>query len=84
MKTYRAVGMLMLVCVAFMVNGQANDTLIVRWKKAMAENDEYIHALLAADRNVLENAKVLIHNIVTKQKLFNEMAQYHSDEIGRG
>jgi hypothetical protein len=83
MKNHQSAGIIMLLSVVFLVAAQSNDSLVLRWKKAMADNDEYIHALLITDKNVLNNAKVLIHNIETKQKLFNEMAQYHSDEIGR-
>jgi hypothetical protein len=83
MKNYQPAGIIILLCSVFLASAQSNDSLVVRWKKAMAENDEYIHALLVIDKNVLDNAKVLIHNIGTKQKLFTEMAQYHSDEMAR-
>jgi hypothetical protein len=54
-----------------------------RWKKVLSDNDEYLHALQVQDRNVLENAKVLIHNLRTKPTPDLAMAKYHSDEIGR-
>jgi hypothetical protein len=83
MKKYPFIGILIVLSAAFMSGSQTYDSAVVRWKKAMADNDEYIHALLAADRNVLENAKALIHNLKTKEAFFKDMARYHADEMGR-
>lgn len=83
MKIYPVMGIMIVLCAFVLSGSQTGDSSMVRWKKSMSENDEYIHALLAADRNVLENAKVLIHDLVTKKAIFNEMALYHTDEMGR-
>jgi hypothetical protein len=72
-----------ILCAVFLSNSQINDSAVIRWKKAVQENDEYIHALLTADRNVLENTRDLIHDLGTKKAIFNEMALYHTDEMGR-
>jgi hypothetical protein len=52
-------------------------------KKSLASSDEVIHTLLVLDRNVLENAKVLIHDLETKETLYNETARFHAEEMGR-
>lgn len=83
MRTYTVMGITFVLIAAFLSSSQTNDSALIRWKKAMSDNDEYIHAILSADRNVLENAKVLIHNLETKEAVFNEMALYHVDEMGR-
>lgn len=54
-----------------------------RWKELVVANDEYIQALIVLDKNVLENAKVLIHAFKTKRSASIEMARYHTSEIGR-
>jgi hypothetical protein len=84
MRNHQIIGVVAMLFAIVFSNTQANDTLMARWKMAMNENDEYLHALLAADRNVLENAKVLIHNLDTKKAFSNEMAAYHAEEIARG
>ena len=84
MKTYLFVAMMMVLFTSFISESQINDSAVVRWKKAMSDNDEYIHALLTADRNILDNAKALIHNLKTKRKVYNGVALYHADEMGRG
>jgi hypothetical protein len=83
MKKYSLAIMATVMFAAFMAVSQTNDSAVVRWKKAMADNDEYIHALLTADRNVLENAKALIHDLKTKKAVFDKITQYHVDEMGR-
>ena len=83
MRSFQRVAMILAACVLFAVYAQINDSATVRWKKAMADNDEYIHAILSADRNVLENTKVLLHNLETKKAIYNTMALYHTDEMGR-
>ncbi len=61
-----------------------DDTIsLARWKQALSENDEYLHVLQVLDRNTIENAKVLIHNIESKKPANIEIAKHHSDEIGR-
>jgi hypothetical protein len=75
--------MILTACVLFAAYAQINDSAVMRWKKAMADNDEYIHAILSADRNVIENTKVLLHNLETKKVIYNTMAIYHTDEMGR-
>jgi hypothetical protein len=83
MKTYPFMVIMIMLFSSFMSGSQTDDSALVRWKKAMSENDEYIHALLVADRNVLENAKVIIHNLKSKKAVYNAMVQYHTDEMGR-
>lgn len=61
-----------------------NDTIpLVQWKQALSDNDEYLHALQVMDRNTIENAKALIHNMQTKATANMAIAIYHSDEMGR-
>jgi anion-transporting ArsA/GET3 family ATPase len=74
---------LCIVMVGFFAVFSQQDTLHLKLKKSLAENDEYLHALEAMDKNVIENAKVLVHNLQTKKALFLQTANYHSDEIGR-
>jgi hypothetical protein len=83
MNKYPFIGILIVLSAAFISGSQTNDSAVIRWKKAMANNDEYIHALLTADRNVLENAKVIIHNLKSKEAFFNDIVRYHADEMGR-
>lgn len=83
MRNFQRIAMILAACALFVAYAQVNDSATVRWKKAMADNDEYIHAILSADRNVLENTKVLLHNLETKKVLYNTMALYHTDEMGR-
>lgn len=74
---------LCIVLVGFFTVFSQQDTLHLKLKKALAENDEYLHALETMDKNVIENARVLIHNLQTKKALFLQTANYHSDEIGK-
>jgi hypothetical protein len=83
MKTSFLTATTVLLSALFISGSPVVDSATVRWKKAMADNDEYIHSILAADRNVLENAKVLIHDLETKKAVYNEMALYNTDEMGR-
>jgi hypothetical protein len=64
-------------------SAQKKTLSVENWKKALVENDEFLHALKVMDNNIIENAKVLVHNMRTKKALFFETAKYHSDEIGR-
>jgi hypothetical protein len=60
------------------------DTIpLVQWKQALSDNDEYLHALQVMDRNTMENAKALIHNMQTEAKANMAIATYHSNEMGR-
>ncbi|MGA2506400.1 MAG: hypothetical protein ABSF80_02885 [Chitinispirillaceae bacterium] len=83
MRSFQRVALILAACVFFAAYAQINDSVVVRWKKAMADNDEYIHAILSADRNVIENTKVLLHNLESKKVIYNTMALYHTDEMGR-
>jgi hypothetical protein len=83
MKKYVFLAIAGVLLGAFIAVSQNNDSALIRWKKAMADNDEYIHALMTADRNVLENAKALIHDLKTKKAVFEKITQYHVDEMGR-
>jgi hypothetical protein len=61
-----------------------NDTItLAQWKQALSDNDEYLHLLQVLDRNTIENAKALIHNMETKKTANVAIATYHSIEIGR-
>lgn len=61
-----------------------NETIpLAQWKQTLSDNDEYLHALQVMDRNTIENAKALIHNIQTKEAANIAIATYHSDEMGR-
>lgn len=62
---------------------QDDTSKIAHWKQALSDNDEYLHALSVLDKNVMENAKVLIHNIETKRSANYEIAKNHSAEIAR-
>lgn len=55
----------------------------MRNKKSLYENDQVIHTLLVLDRNTLENAKVLIHDLETKGVVHLKTAGFHSSEILR-
>jgi uncharacterized protein YoxC len=83
MKKYPLIVVALILIASFMAVSQTGDSVLVRWKNAMADNDEYIHALLTADRNVLENARALIHDLKTKKAVFEKITQYHVDEMGR-
>jgi hypothetical protein len=63
--------------VFFMASGETQP------KKSLYENDQVIHTLLVLDRNALENAKVLIHDLVTKGVIHLKTAAFHSSEILR-
>jgi len=82
MVLYAALSM---VLTSFFAAFPQDDTMSLgQWKKTLAANDEFLHALEVMDKNLLENAKALIHNLQTKKTVFLEMAKYHADEIGRG
>jgi hypothetical protein len=55
----------------------------MRNKKSLYENDQVIHTLLVLDRNTLENAKVLIHDLETKGVVHLKTAGFHSSEMLR-
>jgi len=55
----------------------------MRNKKGLYENDQVIHTLLVLDRNTLENAKVLIHDLETKGVVHLKTAGFHSSEMLR-
>jgi hypothetical protein len=60
------------------------DTIpLALWKQALSDNDEYLHILQVLDRNTIENAKALIHNMETKKPVNAAIATFHSNEIGR-
>jgi hypothetical protein len=58
------------------------DSLHMKMKKTPAENDEYLHAMEVLDKNVLENAKALIHRLQTKETVFMQTAKFQCNEIG--
>ena len=82
MSASKLVG-LIAVAVAFTSYSQGISISAAPAKKSLAESDEAIHTLLVLDRNTIENAKVLVHDLATKQVLYNETALYHANEIGR-
>jgi hypothetical protein len=82
MKTIKFIGLIAIATATFSsAQGGANSAMPL--KRSLAESDEVIHSLLVLDKNVIENAKVLIHDLRTKQALYNESALYHTNEIGR-
>jgi hypothetical protein len=81
MIPYMAFGVIL--ATFFSVSSQKDSVSLERWKQAFSENDEYLHALEVNDHNILENAKVLIHNLQTKKKVFVEIAKFNSEEIKR-
>lgn len=83
MRTVMSAGAALVLALVYLVIPQ-NDTIsLAQWKQALADNDEYLHALQVMDRNTLENAKALIHNMQTEEAANIAIATYHSEEIGR-
>lgn len=74
---------LCIVMVGFFTVFSQQDSLHLKFKKALSDNDEYLHAIEALDKNVLENAKVLIHNLQTKEAIFLQTASYQCAEMGK-
>jgi hypothetical protein len=72
-----------LLAITFASYGQSGSTAPAPDKKRIAESDEVIHSLVVLDKNVIENAKVLIHDLKTRTAIRHETARRHIDEIDR-
>jgi hypothetical protein len=83
MKSTHMAGILAVLVGGGVVLSQVVDSASDQWKKAFSESDEYIHALQAADKNVIEHAKIVIHNLDTKKALFVQMLQEQNEEMGK-
>jgi hypothetical protein len=83
MRKYLSFAFAVMIAAFSRVQAGEDSSQLDRWKRALAANDEYLHALQVLDRNVMQNAQTLIHNLRTKSRVNLEMAKYHSDEIGR-
>jgi hypothetical protein len=71
-----------IVLAGFFLAFSQNDSMHLKLKKTLVENDEYLHALEVLDKNVLENAKVLIRRVQTKETIFMQTANFQCNEIG--
>jgi len=82
MKTtlFASLGILL---VGFLMAFSEQDSLHLKLKAALADNDEYLQSLEVLDKNVMENAKVLVHNLRSKARIFMETANGECDEMGR-
>jgi hypothetical protein len=74
---------LCIVLVGFVAVFSQQDSLHSKFKKALTDNDEYLHAIEVLDKNILENAKVLIHDLQTKKAILLQTASYQCDEMGK-
>lgn len=72
-----------IIVAGFLTAFSQQDTTQAKFKLALDKNDEYLHVMESMDKNVIENAKVLIHNLQTKKALFLQTANFCSDEMGR-
>ncbi len=77
----RGIGMVSMVVMAAGIFSASNGEMLK--KKSLYESDQVIHTLLILDKNAIENAKVLIHDLETKGIIHAQTAGFHSSEILR-
>jgi hypothetical protein len=84
MKHAYLIGLGLILPACALLAQQPSDSAMSPRMQAISDNSEYLHALQMMDQTVLENAKILIHNLETRQARFDEMDMMHAREIERG